>query len=145
MFSNILIWFVIVPVLMMAGLACCGNGNIEGDKGRDGDGIHCPACHGSLACGRLPPGLRASGVADEMLYAGSWMWYKPLNIHLAVGVDGISVLMILLSAVIVLPEHSLPGKSIPFPRTSSSGSVSCRPVCSDSSFPSRHVHHVHVL
>ena len=29
------------------------------------------------------------------------MWFEPLNIHLAVGVDGISVLMILLSAIIV--------------------------------------------
>ncbi len=29
------------------------------------------------------------------------MWFEPLNIHLAVGVDGISVLMIMLSAIIV--------------------------------------------
>ncbi len=123
-FSNILIWFVIVPVLMMAGLACCGNGNMKAIRGVmvTGSIVLLAAWQSGFVVDFL--GLRASGVADEMLYAGSWMWYKPLNIHLAVGVDGISVLMILLSAVIVLPEHSLPGKSIPFPRTSSSGSVS---------------------
>ena len=29
MFSNFLIWFVIVPIIMMAGLACCGNSNMK--------------------------------------------------------------------------------------------------------------------
>ena len=36
-----------------------------------------------------------------MLFTDSYMWFEPLNIHLAVGVDGISVLMIMLSAIIV--------------------------------------------
>ena len=36
-----------------------------------------------------------------MLFVDKYMWFEPLNIHLAVGVDGISVLMILLSAIIV--------------------------------------------
>ena len=34
-------------------------------------------------------------------FVDSFMWFEPLNIHLAVGVDGISVLMIMLSAIIV--------------------------------------------
>ena len=51
-----------------------------------------------------------------MLYAGSWMWYKPLNIHLAVGVDGISVLMILLSAVIVFAGTFASWKINPLPK-----------------------------
>ena len=44
---------------------------------------------------------RAAGNTEEMLFQASMMWYKPLNIHYAVGVDGISVTMLLLSAIIV--------------------------------------------
>ena len=36
-----------------------------------------------------------------MLLTDSVVWYAPLNIHYAVGVDGISVAMLLLSAIIV--------------------------------------------
>jgi NADH-quinone oxidoreductase subunit M len=38
---------------------------------------------------------------SEMLFTDSLVWYESLNIHYAVGVDGISVLMIALSAIIV--------------------------------------------
>jgi NADH-quinone oxidoreductase subunit M len=44
---------------------------------------------------------RAAGVTDEMLFVSSTMWYAPLNIAYSVGVDGISVAMICLSAIIV--------------------------------------------
>ena len=37
---------------------------------------------------------------DAMLMTADAVWYAPLNIHYAVGVDGISVVMILLSAVV---------------------------------------------
>ena len=46
-------------------------------------------------------GLREAGETDAMLLTDSVVWYAPLNIHYAVGVDGISVAMLLLSAVIV--------------------------------------------
>ncbi len=46
-------------------------------------------------------GLREAGETAAMLYTDSHVWYAPLNIHYAVGVDGISVAMILLSAIIV--------------------------------------------
>jgi NADH-quinone oxidoreductase subunit M len=36
-----------------------------------------------------------------MLFTGSWEWFGPLNICLAVGVDGVSIAMILLSSIIV--------------------------------------------
>jgi NADH-quinone oxidoreductase subunit M len=36
-----------------------------------------------------------------MLYVDSWEWFAPLNIHLAVGVDGISIAMLMLSSIIV--------------------------------------------
>lgn len=37
---------------------------------------------------------------EPMLLTASTVWYAPLNIHYAVGIDGISMLMILLSAVV---------------------------------------------
>lgn len=46
-------------------------------------------------------GMRAEGNSAEMLFTDSLTWYAPLNICYAVGVDGISVAMLLLSAVIV--------------------------------------------
>lgn len=46
-------------------------------------------------------GLREAGETAAMLLTDSHVWYEPLNIHYAVGVDGISVAMLLLSAVIV--------------------------------------------
>ena len=46
-------------------------------------------------------GLREAGEQAAMLFTESHVWYAPLNIHYAVGVDGISVAMLLLSAIIV--------------------------------------------
>lgn len=45
--------------------------------------------------------MRAAGNTDEMLFQASITWFKPLHIEYAVGVDGISVVMLLLSSVIV--------------------------------------------
>ncbi len=45
--------------------------------------------------------LRAAGATDEMLYTGSMVWFAPLHIRYEVGVAGISVAMLLLSAIIV--------------------------------------------
>ena len=100
MFSNFLIWFVIVPIIMMAGLACCGNSNMKAIRAVM---VTCSTILLAMAIYLVYDflQLRAAGNTDEMLYTGSWMWYAPLNIHLAVGVDGISVLMLLLSAIIV--------------------------------------------
>jgi len=44
---------------------------------------------------------RAAGATGPMLYTASLMWYEPLNIHYSVGVDGISVAMLCLAAIIV--------------------------------------------
>ena len=44
---------------------------------------------------------RAAGNTDPMLLVASTPWFKPLNIAYAVGVDGISVVMLLLSSIIV--------------------------------------------
>lgn len=115
MFSNILIWFVIVPVLMMAGLAFCDNGNMKGIRG--------VMVVGSTALLAMSIWLvvdfltqRGAGDTSEMLFTGSWMWYAPLNIHLAVGVDGISVLMLLLSSIIVFAGTFASWKIEPLPK-----------------------------
>ncbi|MCF6240818.1 MAG: NADH-quinone oxidoreductase subunit M [Bacteroidales bacterium] len=45
---------------------------------------------------------RAAGNHDVMVFTKDVMWFAPMNIHYAIGVDGISVLMILLTSIIVL-------------------------------------------
>ena len=99
MFSNILIYFVVIPVLMLAGLALC----------RNIKQIRAVAVVGSLALTALSVyllvdylALRSAGETAQMLYTGCWSWFAPLNINLAVGVDGISVAMLLLSSIILL-------------------------------------------
>ena len=44
---------------------------------------------------------RHGGNTDPMLYTYSVAWFKPLNICYSVGIDGISVVMLLLSSIIV--------------------------------------------
>ncbi len=46
-------------------------------------------------------GQRAAGNTAEMLHTASTVWFAPLHINYAVGVDGISVVMLLLSSIIV--------------------------------------------
>lgn len=96
--ENILIYYVIIPLLMLGGIALC--------KGRKS--IRAVAVAGSVCLLALSTWLlveylqlRAAGETAPMLFQGSWMWFEPLNIHLAVGVDGISVAMLMLSSIIV--------------------------------------------
>ena len=44
---------------------------------------------------------RNAGNTDAMLLANSVTWFAPMHIKFSVGVDGISTVMILLSAIIV--------------------------------------------
>jgi NADH-quinone oxidoreductase subunit M len=44
---------------------------------------------------------RYAGNVDEMLFVKDYTWFKSLNIHYAVGVDGISVAMIALTSLVV--------------------------------------------
>ena len=44
---------------------------------------------------------RHAGNIDEMLFIKDYLWFKSLNIHYAVGVDGISVAMICLTSLVV--------------------------------------------
>ena len=45
---------------------------------------------------------RASGNTDEFIFRSGYVWYEALNINYYVGVDGISIAMILLTAFVVM-------------------------------------------
>ena len=99
MFSNILIYFVVIPLVMLGALGLCRNIRQ----------IRAVAVTGSLALTALSVyllveymALRGAGATAPMLFTGTWSWFTPLNINLAVGVDGISVAMLLLSSIILL-------------------------------------------
>ena len=47
-------------------------------------------------------GLRHAGTTGDMLFQYSVAWFQPLHINYAVGVDGISLTMILLTAMVVV-------------------------------------------
>lgn len=95
---NLLSIFVLIPLLMLLGLWLA-----KGQKG-----IRAVMVSGSslllVAAVVLVVSFlrqRAAGNADEMLFRASFDWFIPLHIQYAVGVDGISVAMLLLSAIIV--------------------------------------------
>ena len=95
---NFLSLFVLIPLLMLLGLWLA-----KGIKG-----VRTVMVVGSSALLLLAAYLtviyladRAAGTTGEMLYTASFEWFKPLHIKYSVGVDGISVAMLLLSAIIV--------------------------------------------
>ena len=114
-FDNILIYFVIVPLLTLVGLAFTSNKGIKA--------IRAVAVTGATVLVALALylvylflHLRGAGDTAEMLLQTSVAWYEPLNIHLALGVDGVSVVMILLSAFIVFAGVFASWKMDPLPK-----------------------------
>ena len=114
-FDNILIWFVVIPVVMMIGLGLCRNKTVGAIRTVMVIGSTALLALSIVLC-LLFLAMRKGGDTSEMLFTGSWMWYAPLNIHLAVGVDGISVLMLLLSAIIVFAGTFASWKIEPLPK-----------------------------
>ena len=95
---NFLSLFVLIPILTMCGLFFS----------RNLQQIRVAVATGASLLLVLAVGLvfaylgeRSAGNTAEMLFTADTMWYTPLNIHYSVGVDGISVAMLLLSAIIV--------------------------------------------
>ena len=95
---NFLSLFVLLPLLTLAGLWLSKNLKQ----------VHAVAVTGASALLILTVYLtvdfllqRAAGNTAEMLYTASVMWFEPLNVHYAVGVDGISVSMLLLTSIIL--------------------------------------------
>lgn len=95
---NILSLFVLIPLLMLAGL--WASRTLNQTRG--------VMLTGSSALLILAIGLaveytnlRQSGATADMLFTDSVTWYEPLHIAYSTGVDGISVVMLLLSAIIM--------------------------------------------
>jgi NADH-quinone oxidoreductase subunit M len=95
---SILTLFVVIPVLMLLGLWLARNDNqVRGVM------VAGASCLLALAIWLTITfiQMRHAGNSDVMLFTYSIPWFKPLNIAYSVGVDGISVVMLLLSAIIV--------------------------------------------
>lgn len=95
---NILSLFVLIPLLMLAGL--WASRTLNQTRG--------VMLTGSSALLILAIGLaveytnlRQGGATADMLFTDSVTWYEPLHIAYSTGVDGISVVMLLLSAIIM--------------------------------------------
>ncbi|MDR1518366.1 MAG: NADH-quinone oxidoreductase subunit M [Dysgonamonadaceae bacterium] len=95
---NFLSIFVLIPSLMLLGLWAARNIKQIRAVMVTGASMLMIA---AVALAYLYVRARAAGDTSQMLFTSSVEWYKPLNICYAVGVDGISVVMLLLSAVIV--------------------------------------------
>ena len=95
---NILFLFVIIPVLTLGALFLTHN--IKQVRAVAATGASLLLIAALYLCYAFVT-ERAAEPDAAMLFVDKYMWFEPLNIHLAVGVDGISVLMILLSAIIV--------------------------------------------
>lgn len=95
---NILIFFVAIPLLMMLGLWVSRTLNQV-------RGVMVAGASMLLALSLYIVvdyiGLRNAGATGEMLYTSTVSWYAPMNICFSLGVDGISVAMLLLSSIIV--------------------------------------------
>ena len=110
---NFLSIFVLIPVLMMAGLFFA--------KGRK-QILSVSLTGASLLV--IMAGIvtfmylaeRAAGNTAEMLFTASTVWYAPLNIHYSVGIDGVSVAMLILSAIIVFTGVLASWKIDPLPK-----------------------------
>lgn len=59
---------------------------------------------------------RAAGNLATMLFTADTVWYAPFNIHYSVGIDGISVAMLLLSSIIVFTGVFASWKIDPLPK-----------------------------
>src|SRR5574344_429665 len=95
---NLLFLYIVIPLLMLGGLWFA--------KGRKS--ILSVMVAGStlllilsISLVFLYLGQRASGDTEQMLFRSDIVWYAPMNIARAVGADGITVALLLLSSVIV--------------------------------------------
>jgi NADH-quinone oxidoreductase subunit M len=110
---NFLSLFVLIPVLMMMGLFVSQTRKqilfvmVSG-------ATFLMAFSGILTYLYLTE--RAAGNIAEMLFTADTVWYAPFNIHYSVGVDGISVAMLILSSLIVFTGVFASWKIDPLPK-----------------------------
>ena len=138
---NFLSIFVLIPLLMLAGLwAARGIKAIRGVMVTGASAL----LIASVVLTFMYLGERSAGNTAEMLFRADTLWYAPLHISYSVGVDGISVAMLLLSAVIVfryfrlLASAASDKRIFPLVHTVVYGSLRIL-------YIHRLIHHVHVL
>ncbi|HLP05320.1 MAG TPA: NADH-quinone oxidoreductase subunit M [Paludibacter sp.] len=110
---NFLSLFVLIPVLMMAGLFTSKNRKQLLFHMTVGASL-LMILSGVLTYMFLTE--RAAGNMAEMLFTADTVWYAPFNIHYSVGVDGISVVMLILSSIIVFTGVFASWKIDPLPK-----------------------------
>ncbi len=96
---DILSLFVIVPVLTVIALMFTKGQNNYRVVTAIGSGVQLIMAFNLLYQFLA---IREAGNTDTMVFMQDYMWFKSMNIHYAIGVDGISVLMIMLTSIIVL-------------------------------------------
>ena len=95
---SILTLFVVIPVLMLFGLWLARNiRQVRGVMVAGSTALLALSVWLTIAFIQM----RQAGNTEAMLFMYSAPWFKPLNIAYTVGVDGISVVMLLLSSIIV--------------------------------------------
>ena len=110
---NFLSIFVLIPVLMMAGLFFAKSRKQIQAVSLTGASL-LVIMAGIVTFMYLTE--RAAGNTAEMLFTADTVWYAPLNIHYSVGVDGVSVAMLILSAIIVFTGVLASWKIDPLPK-----------------------------
>ncbi len=110
---NILSLIVLIPVLMLIGFLFC----------KDIKKVRTVAVIGTSIGLILSVVLlfmffaaREADPTSAMLFRFDYAWFKPLNIYYSIGVDGISVLMILLTAIIMFTGTFASWNMNPLPR-----------------------------
>ncbi len=110
---DILSLFVIIPVVMLLGFMPC----------RTMKQVRAVAVVGASALLALSfvvlylfLAARNAGDTSQMLFAKDYLWYPALNIHYSVGIDGISMVMLLLSSIIVFTGVFASWNINPLPR-----------------------------
>ena len=110
---NFLSLFVLIPILMLGGLFLSRNMKQIRWVAATGASLLLVL---SVVLTFLFLGERAAGNDAEMLFMAEMPWFTPLNINYSVGVDGISVAMLLLSSVIVFTGVFASWKIDPLPK-----------------------------
>ncbi|HZK68702.1 MAG TPA: NADH-quinone oxidoreductase subunit M [Paludibacter sp.] len=110
---NFLSLFVLIPALMMMGLFVSKNRKQ----------IQFVMATGAILLVIMSAAVtymylteRAAGNLATMLFTADTVWYAPFNIHYSVGIDGITVAMLLLSSIIVFTGVFASWKIDPLPK-----------------------------
>jgi NADH-quinone oxidoreductase subunit M len=110
---SLLTLFVLIPLLMLVGFLPCKNIRQIRTVAVVGSTLQLIL---SIVVLCLFIAERQAGNTAEMLFTYDAVWFPALNIHYAVGVDGISVAMLLLSSIIVFTGVFASWKINPLPK-----------------------------